>query len=464
MKKNIIAIAAVVAAFTMVSCDKEIASPESNMAIGAKTVIIASTEGSLTKTALNGNDTDGYDVIWSEGDELKIGSETFTLTEGAGTTKGVFSGNKLADGTYTAYYATSDGKVPFNQTYIAGKIANAPMKAQVTVTGGEASIANFKNIGGLLHLTIKKVKPATIRGIAVLGKLGASDIRIYLDCSSNPVELTEAGSEFYIAMPEGTYTNFYVEMNTTSSGTMTKTLKSSLVIAHSQITNASFKTNTLNGHEFVNLGLPSGLLWATCNIGAGKPDEVGTYFAWGETSGKSGDMIFNWENYSFGKMEELTKYNKVDGLTTLEAEDDAASYQWKEGWRIPTATEYQELIENCYWEWNYQSISGYPLPDGWIVYKAKNDEDKGKKCDSNGDGKINGYSLSDTHIFFPLSGHFKIGGIADLGDCYYWTSSLTEYVASACTFAAYHLGISIETRAGGHCYRCYGLPVRAVCE
>lgn len=427
--------------------------------------IIACTESSdTTKTALLGDDANGYDVVWSEGDEIKIGSETFTLASGAGTTRGTFTGPALSDGSYQAYYATSNGKVPMTQYYTAGKITNAPMHASVTVTGGEASIANFTNIGGLLHLTIKEVKPATIKSIGLLGKLGASDINIVFDCSSSPVALTEAGSEFYIAMPEGTYTTFSVEMNTTAGGTMTKTSNKSLVINRSQITNASFKTNTLNKHEFVNLGLPSGLLWATCNIGAGSPDEVGTYFAWGETSGKSGDMIFNWENYSFGKMEELTKYNKVDGLTTLEAEDDAASYQWKEGWRIPTATEYQELIENCYWEWNYQSISGYPLPDGWIVYKAKNDEDKGKKCDSNGDGKINGYSLSDTHIFFPLSGHFKIGGIADLGDCYYWTSSLTEYVASACTFAAYHLGISIETRAGGHCYRCYGLPVRAVCE
>lgn len=422
------------------------------------TITASIAESNLTKTALSGNETDGYNVVWSEGDQIKIGTETFTLTEGAGTTKGKFSGNPLANGSYHAYYATNDGQVPTTQYYAAGKITNSPMLAQVTVTDGEASIANFTNIGGLLHLTIKKVKAATIKSIAVKGMLNSSDKRIFLDCSSNPVTLTEEGSEFYIAMPEGTYTNFSVEMNTTADETLTKTMASgtSLIITRSQITNASFKTSTLNKHEFVNLGLPTGILWATCNIGARSPEEVGTYFAWGETEVQD-SYTFSWGTYTYGdSTTSLTKYYSVDGLTTLEPEDDAAYQKWGNGWRMPTAAEYQELIDNCYWEWTYT------IPYGWIVYKAKDSSDKGKMCNSNGDGKIEGYSLSDTHIFFPVSGRIMDGKTEYPNDCYYWTSSLwSGYSYSAQNFAANSLKRFVDD---GHYYRCAGEPIRAICK
>lgn len=461
MKKIIITLAAFVASFSMVSCDMETATPEVDLAIGAKTVIIASIEDGMTRATLSGNDTDGYDVVWSEGDQIKIGSEMFTLTEGAGTTKGVFSGNKLADGTYNAYYATNDGTVPLSQTFTTGKIANSPMEAQVTVTNGEAGIANFKNIGGLLRLTIKKVKPATVRSIAVNGTLNNRDISMVIDCGDNPVELTEAGSEFYIAMTEGAYTNFSIEINSDGDTTYKKTLSSdkSLIITRSQITNASFKTNTLNGHEFVDLGLPSGIFWATCNIGASNPEDAGTYYAWGETD-RQESYTFSWDTYKYGDSEEsLTKYYSGDGKTTLEPEDDAAFKKWKEGWRMPTADEYKELIDHCYWEW-YSGDVPYDC-NGWIVYKAKTAADKGKMCNSNGTGKIKGYSLSDTHIFFPVSGRIFDGESEDPDYCcYYWTSSLYGgYSYSAQDFAASNLNRKI-----GHYYRCTGEPVRAVCE
>ena len=469
MKKNLFII---VMALGAIACSREeLPSTDRNAqpSLEQSTMtIIACTESSNdTKTALIGNDTDGYDVVWSEGDMIKIGSETFTLTEGAGTTKGVFSGNTLADGNYVAYYATSDDEVPLSQTYTAGKITNAPMHASVTVTNGEASIANFTNIGGLLHLTIKKVKAATIKSIVVSGRLNASDTRIFFDCSSSPIELTEEGSEFYIAMTEGTYTNFSVEMNTTTGETLIKTMSSgkSLIINRSQITNASFKTNTLNKHEFVNLGLPSGLLWATCNIGAGSPDEVGTYFAWGETKGKEGDLIFNWNNYKFGdpNNEGFTKYGKnVDGLTELELIDDAASKQWGEGWRMPTAADYQELIENCYWVYTHHYDSYYSGPHGWFVYKAKEDSHKGAMCNANS-YIIEGYSPSDTHIFLPAGGRIKDAEQKYASDCYYWTSSLSdESLRCGQNLAATNLVRVIINNTDT--YRYYGEPIRPVCE
>lgn len=107
------------------------------------------------------------------------------------------------------------------------------------------------------------------------------------------------------------------------------------------------------GMEFVDLGLPSGLQWATCNLGATKPEEYGLYFAWGETQGYTAEDVnngikqFAWSEYKWSSDTEgtaMTKYNVTDGLTTLEAVDDAATTTYG-GCRIPTAEECQELLD-----------------------------------------------------------------------------------------------------------------------
>ena len=100
-------------------------------------------------------------------------------------------------------------------------------------------------------------------------------------------------------------------------------------------------------HEYVDLGLPSGLLWATCNVGADAPEDYGDYIAWGETTPKT---TYNWSTYQYcmGSYNTLTKYcNKTsfgyngftDNLTTLLPEDDAATANWGSGWRMPTEEE-----------------------------------------------------------------------------------------------------------------------------
>ena len=88
-------------------------------------------------------------------------------------------------------------------------------------------------------------------------------------------------------------------------------------------------TGTANGHEWVDLGLPSGTKWATCNVGATKPEEYGNYYAWGETETKT---TYNWSTYKWcnGSAETQTKYctnsdyGTVDNKTVLDLEDDAA--------------------------------------------------------------------------------------------------------------------------------------------
>lgn len=98
---------------------------------------------------------------------------------------------------------------------------------------------------------------------------------------------------------------------------------------------------------FVDLGLPSGLLWASCNLGAKKPEEFGLYYAWGETTGYNygEDKQFSLDDYKFYKNGYYTKYLRSDANNVLELVDDAA-YQADNSTRMPTFEEANELIEN----------------------------------------------------------------------------------------------------------------------
>lgn len=179
--------------------------------------------------------------------------------------------------------------------------------------------------------------------------------------------------------------------------------------------------------------------WATCNIGADKPEEYGDYYAWGETSTKS---TYSWDTYKHGTYNfdgnnsKLTKYNTTDEKTSLEATDDAATANWGSAWRMPTDGEWTELCENCEWKWadSYQTtgVAGY-----WVTGK-------------------NGNS-----IFLPAA-DFRYGGsLYDSGDYgHYWSSSLnTDYPAGAwiASFDSGNVGRYFNSRY-------YGLSVRPVCE
>ena len=105
-------------------------------------------------------------------------------------------------------------------------------------------------------------------------------------------------------------------------------------------------------HEWVDLGLPSGTLWATCNIGANAPEEYGDYFAWGETEPKD---YYDWSTYKWcnGSSDTLTKYctystyGTVDNKTELDLEDDAAYVNWGPAWRMPSQAQIKELVTQC---------------------------------------------------------------------------------------------------------------------
>ena len=191
-----------------------------------------------------------------------------------------------------------------------------------------------------------------------------------------------------------------------------------------------------NGHEYVDLGLS--VKWATCNVGATKPEEYGDYFAWGEVEPKE---TYNWSTYKWcnGSYYTQTKYctnsdyGTADNKTILEAADDAAHVNWGGSWRMPTDAELTELREQCTWTWTTQNgVNGY------------------KVTGSNGNS-----------IFLPAAGYrydSSFSRAGSIGD--YWSSSLnTAYPDYAYVFGfnSGHVGRSHNSRYFGH-------SVRPVCQ
>ena len=181
-------------------------------------------------------------------------------------------------------------------------------------------------------------------------------------------------------------------------------------------------------HEYVDLGLPSGTLWATCNVGANAPEEYGDYFAWGETQPKD---VYNWSTYQYYDGSNLAKYTGSDGLTTLLPGDDAATTNWGNGWRMPTKEEWQELLDNTTNKWTTQNGVNGRLFTG-----------------SNGNS-----------LFLPAVGFRWDDDLNYVGSYgYYWSSSLnTDGPNDAWLFDLYSDYYGMYSL-----YRGYGQAVRAV--
>ena len=221
--------------------------------------------------------------------------------------------------------------------------------------------------------------------------------------------------------------------------------------------------------DYVDLGLPSGLLWAKKNLGAETEEDAGLYFQWGDTQGWTAEQVGvdkqfadDWSDYKFGINPNFSKYNSLDGKAVLDLKDDAVHTMLGGNWRIPTQENFHELINNTdlylipvegeeikgnittkdtpsaasiYFEWEQQ-------PTGGI---------KGMKFYKKGDSSV--------YMFVPAVGVAFEGsgqGVGEGGSL--WSSSLDSqdvlYTWSFIFVAGYGGVVSN--------YRCYGFPLRGV--
>ena len=214
----------------------------------------------------------------------------------------------------------------------------------------------------------------------------------------------------------------------------------------------------------IDLGLPSGLLWAKSNMGTTEPTELGDYYAWGETSTKN-----DYENSTYklfktdkdGVIKEILKYSEKDWKTVLEREDDAANANLGVGYRIPTQEDWQELLDNCKWE-----AVTVTLP---IELDPSQTKSIARWIVTGPNGK---------YIILPATGGFKCSGIHDTTDkdTYYTTANLYLYPDGLSDKYSYKRAVALkwpifaeETSSGsikkpwlGTIWRTYGVVVRPV--
>ena len=189
-------------------------------------------------------------------------------------------------------------------------------------------------------------------------------------------------------------------------------------------------------HEWVDLGLPSGTLWATCNIGASSPEDYGDYFAWGETVPK---WTYNWETYEWCECKpfnvRMTKYcdDYTNGTVELEPEDDAAYMNWGPSWRMPTLSQLEEIRGICTHEPTMMNgVQGFLFTGP------------------------NGNSM-----FLPAAGCRKEDSLLDGGTIgSYWSCTLGYYSNQADML--YFNGMTVAGANYSHSARLYGYTVRPV--
>lgn len=195
-------------------------------------------------------------------------------------------------------------------------------------------------------------------------------------------------------------------------------------------------SHSQDDHEYVDLGLPSGTLWATCNIGATSPEQYGDYFAWGETVPKED---YTWETYLWcnGAYKSMTKYctkgsyGTVDHKIKLDPEDDAATVNWGPSWCMPSVGQIKELMEKCSIQWTT----------------------------TNGENGLLVIGTNGNTMFLPAAGALEGSSHEDAGvRGYYWSCALDPDA----NMFAFILGVMTEGSGQYFGLRDHGYTVRAV--
>ena len=236
------------------------------------------------------------------------------------------------------------------------------------------------------------------------------------------------------------------------------------ISASCTVTVTNDHSGTINGRDYVDLGLPTGTLWATCNVGATSPESYGDYFAWGETvpygqedtnnamnyayAGTYKKTCYDWSTYKWcnGSYNTMTKYctqssygynGFTDNKTELDLEDDAAYVNWGPAWRMPSKAQYEELTNSNYTTTTWTTQNGVK---GWLITS-----------------KREGYT--DNSIFLPAAGGRDGGSLYDAGSYGdYWSRTLSE----SYPYGAWYLYFDSSDINASDCSRCSGQSVRPV--
>lgn len=480
------------AAFMLCGCQEEL-----NLNISEPKTFTATIEdnysGGATKTSLDENGN----VLWKKGDQVSVfaGStinEQYQITdESAGKTSanlnrvstpdfvaGSEIGNNVAYYPYSSTNAITKSEtgykvsvvLPTTQTYAEASFANGAFPMAAITSSADDMNLKFRNVLGGLKLQLKGT--ASIASVSISGNndeilCGAANVSvsmtkvpsitltdasaktITLDCGAGVQLNTDTATPFIIALPPMRMASGFTVIVTDTEGKQMKikTTKSQTIARSSllRMPVKEFVATMINGHEYVDLGLS--VKWATCNVGATKPEQYGYYYAWGEIKTKS---EYSWSTYKWcrhniisssdiifskycctGSYDSYKDYKKV-----LEKKDDVASAKWSGKWRMPTREELKELTDkdNCSWtkttNYNKTGVAGYII--------------KSKKP-----------GFTDKSIFLPAAGNYYETNLESVGTgCCYWSSSLYPDL-SAYTVVNGQMGASS---------RCTGLSVRPVSE
>lgn len=368
-----------VSAALFTACAEELIEQPINVI--SKSIITADIDDSQTKASV----TSRGEFYWNSGDKISVYTDNgrfldFVIESGVGTKTAKFSGDldETEGVSTTAIYPTGLSPVMSDEGVIItlpseyeleddNLVCKTPMVAEINGNGK----AVFKHVAGLMRFSFRGIPEEAIKlfisaDAKISGEFVVSNGVISAQSTDSAEGIVVNLGKFYntrdlvvnLPMPTGHYTEINISFldeagNIVYEKESTKARTVSVGEMH------VFKPIVIT-HPYVDLGLPSGTLWAEYNVGATSAEEYGDYFSYGETAPK--DWYSN-DTYTFDK-------SLADG-ENLAQEDDAAYVNWGENWRMPTKDDWQELIDNCsYVETEFNEVDGWLLtgPNGKTIF------------------------------------------------------------------------------------------------
>ena len=383
-----------------------------------------------TVTAIDGERlTEGtdYTLTYSDPTGRYPGQQSVTIT----ATGGTYVGEKTI--TYTLVRDPELPELQMGDVNYDDRLSVADVTTIINMTRGATAENDLADVDGDGEVT------TTDAGVLVAIMLG-KPYNIVLSSNSLVMKAGETKTLTATLKPAGehtvTWTTSDEQVATVSDAGVVTAVGSGQceIIASCSGLTATCLVGTYSSADYVDLGLPSGTLWAKVNVGATEPKGYGSYFAWGETEPKDS---YSWDNYfdcNNGSHSSFIKYN-TKGMT-LQPEDDAATANWGAAWQMPSKAEMEELFNSAYTTYELETIAGY----------------KGFRITS----KVNGNS-----IFLPSAGFNYSTYITNSNyNLYYWTRVLHNTFIS-CAFNLYG-NVNDMTNGMSDNYRYYGMPVRPV--